>query len=160
MTQKSLDTLSKAPVGSTVEVEGRKIKLQALDDWQASGDWCACHGCACETTRDCDAQDPPICDAEVRDDNINVRFLDITNCPWQDWPDAHRDGMCEIPVVIARNLRAIIDETTLNQWILAGLNANDTIEATIYLDNAINGAKGESKERLTRNSLPHPSERG
>jgi hypothetical protein len=51
--------------------------------------------------------------------------------------------MCEIPVVIARNLRALIDEITPNQWRAAGLNANDTIEAGIYLDIAVNGRKVE-----------------
>jgi hypothetical protein len=58
--------------------------------------------------------------------------------PWEGWPDAKRDGMCEIPVVVARVLRRLLDEVTPAQLIEAGISGNERIEAEIYLDNALN----------------------
>ena len=137
MTQKSLDTLSKAPVGSTVEVEGRRIRVAAAVDDDD------CERCIFQTP------DGPChrvwCQPKERPDNAAVKFIEVPGepAPWQDWPDAKRDGMCEIPVVIARNLRALLDEVTPRQWIDAGLTGNDQIEAVIYLDIAVNGGKVE-----------------
>jgi hypothetical protein len=139
MTKESLDILSKAPVGTTVEVEGYKIQVA-----QSTG----CGGCLFDKPPHCGPLVAPRCLSRSRPDGQSVSFFDVTeqkadSAPWKDWPDAKRDGMCEIPVVIARNLRALLDEVTPSQWHAAGLNANDTIEATVFLDNAVNGGKGE-----------------
>lgn len=141
MTKESLDILSKAPVGSTVEVEGRRIRVAKYgEDHRGCSSCCFNDGCSNIST--------PNCTPGCRADDLRVKFIDVTNQktepgPWHNWPDAQRDGMCEIPVVIARNLRALLDEVTPRQWIDAGLTGNDRIDVGIYLDSAVNGGKGE-----------------
>lgn len=126
MTQESLDILSNTPVGETVEVEGRMIRVENT-----------CRGCIFFS--DCCIQPDAECRYYQRGEGADVRYVDVT--PWQNWPDARRDGMCEIPVTVARTLRTVIDNITGNQVLDAGLNANHLIEARIFLDNALNGAK-------------------
>ena len=141
MTQESLDILSKAPVGSSVEVEGRRVRVAKYgEDHRGCSSCCFNDGCSNIST--------PNCTPGCRADGLRVKFIDVTDQksepnPWQDWPDATREGWCQVPVVIARNIRTLIDETTPNQWRAAGLTGNDTIEATVFLDNAVNGGKGE-----------------
>jgi hypothetical protein len=138
MTQESLDILSNTPVGETVEVEGRMIKVAALGPEM-------CVDCCFANVCEDNPQLAPECTRNRRHDRQDVYFMDVADvpskAPWQNWPDARRDGMCEIPVTVARTLRTVIDNITGNQVLDAGLNANHLIEARIFLDNALNGAK-------------------